>query len=228
GYTGKSGTITISGGTVTATGGNCAAGIGAGCGNGGGTVTISGGTVTANGGTFAAGIGGGGGGTTVACDGCDVTFSGGTVAAKGGAMAEGIGRGSGHGEPSHGNLTLQGVAMSVSDDGSSWKDYDGSTRTQYMKSRPEASATPQVQRLYNPNSGEHFYTLSVGERDLLVAAGWKYEGTAFKPAAASSTPVYRLYNPYGGHHYTASVGERDLLVLAGWHDEGVGWYGLAS
>ena len=41
----------------------------------------------------------------------------------------------------------------------------------------------------------------------------------------SNTPVYRLYNPYGGdHHYTLSAEERDWLVGLGWCYEGVGWY----
>lgn len=31
-------------------------------------------------------------------------------------------------------------------------------------------------RLYNPNSGEHFYTASVDEGEFLISAGWKDEG----------------------------------------------------
>ncbi|MDO4537887.1 MAG: hypothetical protein Q4B54_06980 [Coriobacteriales bacterium] len=78
-------------------------------------------------------------------------------------------------------------------------------------------------RLYNPNSGEHFYTASAGERANLKAAGWRSEGTGWE-APTSGTAVYRLYNPNGGdHHYTTSSGERDLLVKAGWSNEGVGW-----
>ena len=34
-------------------------------------------------------------------------------------------------------------------------------------------------RLYNPNSGEHFYTASTNERDELLAAGWHDEGIAW-------------------------------------------------
>jgi hypothetical protein len=36
-----------------------------------------------------------------------------------------------------------------------------------------------VYRLYNPNSGEHFYTTNTGERDFLVSKGWKKESVAF-------------------------------------------------
>lgn len=82
-----------------------------------------------------------------------------------------------------------------------------------------------MQRLYNPNSGEHFYTKDVKERDALVYLGWKYEGAGWIAPTASSTPVYRLYNPNAGdHHYTMDVHERTALIQAGWKDEGIGWY----
>ena len=32
-----------------------------------------------------------------------------------------------------------------------------------------------MHRLYNPNSGEHFYTSNSGERDVLVSVGWTYD-----------------------------------------------------
>lgn len=79
-------------------------------------------------------------------------------------------------------------------------------------------------RLYNPNSGEHFYTAKNAEKDNLVRAGWNYEGTGWV-APKSGDPVYRLYNPHSGdHHYTVSVSERNSLVRAGWKSEGIGWY----
>ncbi|MDO4622198.1 MAG: transglutaminase domain-containing protein [Eubacteriales bacterium] len=81
-------------------------------------------------------------------------------------------------------------------------------------------------RMYNPNSGEHFYTANYVERDMLLKAGWSYEGIGWTaPGAAGSDPVYRLYNENAGdHHYTMSKGERDSLVRLGWKDEGIGWY----
>ena len=79
-------------------------------------------------------------------------------------------------------------------------------------------------RLYNPYSGEHFYTASAYERDSLVGLGWHGEGVGWV-APAEGVPVYRLYNPYAGdHHYTVSAFERDHLVELGWTDEGVGWH----
>ena len=78
-------------------------------------------------------------------------------------------------------------------------------------------------RMYNPNSGEHFYSSSLEERNSLIHAGWRYEGAGWN-APTSGDPVYRLYNANGGeHHYTLDASERDALVAAGWNDEGVGW-----
>lgn len=80
-----------------------------------------------------------------------------------------------------------------------------------------------MHRLYNPNSGEHFYTASTKERDGLVTVGWKYEGVGWI-APSTGVEVHRLYNPNAGdHHYTTSVKERDSLVKVGWRYEGIGW-----
>lgn len=80
---------------------------------------------------------------------------------------------------------------------------------------------PPVYRLYNPNSGEHFYTPSYAEVEACVRAGWKDEGLAWYQQA-DGDPVYRLYNPNAGdHHYTTSAAERDHLVSIGWSDEGM-------
>lgn len=84
--------------------------------------------------------------------------------------------------------------------------------------------TNAMYRLYNPNSGEHFYTASTTERDSVKKAGWKYEGIGWQ-APSSGTPVYRLYNPNAGdHHYTPYTYEKESLVKAGWKYEGVSWY----
>lgn len=37
-------------------------------------------------------------------------------------------------------------------------------------------------RLYNPNSGEHFYTANSAERDNLKRLGWSLEGVAWYAA----------------------------------------------
>lgn len=88
-----------------------------------------------------------------------------------------------------------------------------------------AAATQQMYRLYNPNSGEHFYTKDTNERNLLASIGWIYEGIGWTAPVISNTPVYRMYNPNAGdHHYTTNANEKDMLVKAGWIYEGIGWY----
>jgi hypothetical protein len=49
-------------------------------------------------------------------------------------------------------------------------------------------------RLYNENSGEHFFTANAGERDALVKFGWQYEGIGWYAPKTSVIPVFRLYN----------------------------------
>lgn len=89
----------------------------------------------------------------------------------------------------------------------------------------DQNETVAMLRLYNPNSGEHFYTSSEREKNALVKQGWNYEGVAWEGPAKSNTPVYRLYNPNSGdHHYTPNLSERNKLIKIGWNDEGIGWY----
>ncbi len=83
----------------------------------------------------------------------------------------------------------------------------------------------RVHRLYNPNSGEHFYTKDILEMISLIDAGWQYEGLAWEAPYNSSKPVLRLYNPNAGdHHYTTDETEADYLCSLGWKLEGVAFY----
>lgn len=82
-----------------------------------------------------------------------------------------------------------------------------------------------IHRLYNPYTGEHFYTESAHERDGLMDAGWRSEGIGWV-APSSGEPVNRLYNPYvagGDHHYTTSFEEAKALERVGWIIEECGW-----
>lgn len=98
--------------------------------------------------------------------------------------------------------------------------FTGTTSAQFRITQ----GSQQMYRLYNPNSGEHFYTASASERDSLRRLGWRYEGMGWL-APKVGAEVYRLYNPNAGdHHYTMSASERDSLKKAGWRYEGVGWY----
>ena len=89
--------------------------------------------------------------------------------------------------------------------------------------KPTVKTTPMY-RLYNPNSGEHFYTGSIEERDNLSGLGWNYEGVAWNAPTNTGTPVYRMFNPNSGdHHYTMSQQEVENLKAIGWRYEGVCW-----
>ena len=89
---------------------------------------------------------------------------------------------------------------------------------------PGQDGSQPMYRLYNPNSGEHFFTASTVERQHLIGLGWNDEGQGWTAPKAGDA-VYRLYNPNAGeHHYTLSTVERDSLIAAGWNDEGIGWY----
>ena len=77
-------------------------------------------------------------------------------------------------------------------------------------------------RMYDPHSGEHFYTGSTQERSDLLDAGWIYEGVGFTFPLVMGDPVYRLYDPvYGEHLYTMNEDEKAGLMAMGWNCEGV-------
>ena len=78
-------------------------------------------------------------------------------------------------------------------------------------------------RMYDPNSGEHFYTGSEVERENLVAAGWNYEGVGFTFSRTTGAPVYRLYDRYNTfeHLYTMDEAEKNKLIAQGWELEGI-------
>lgn len=93
----------------------------------------------------------------------------------------------------------------------------------------EIAETSLIYRLYNPNTGEHFYTLSASECEALAGYGWRYESLGWNTPLEGEA-VYRLYNPNDGgdHHYTTSLSEAQYLIDAGWRDEGVAFYGSAQ
>ncbi|MDO4621641.1 MAG: glucosaminidase domain-containing protein [Eubacteriales bacterium] len=127
------------------------------------------------------------------------------------------------------HLVARGIAPNLSDLDGRWAAANGYGDHIYVLidavlgmggSRTDAD----MFRLYNPNSGEHFYTQNYTERISLVEKGWSYEGIGWR-APLSGDPVYRLYNPNAGdHHYTTSADERDMLTAKGWSYEGIGWY----
>lgn len=86
-----------------------------------------------------------------------------------------------------------------------------------------------VYRVYNPNSGEHFFTTKAKEQAYLVSIGWNDEGIGFYEHSETGDAVYRLYNPNAGeHHYTDDKKEKEDLVDLGWNDEGIAFYSDAD
>lgn len=99
-------------------------------------------------------------------------------------------------------------------------------------SKASADSAPRIaiNRLYNPNSGEHLFTPSNFERATLINYGWKDEGIAFYGSGYTTKSkqlqyLYRIYNPNAGdHHYTIHTGEMQHLLKVGWHDDNIGFY----
>lgn len=83
--------------------------------------------------------------------------------------------------------------------------------------------TTSIYRLYNKNTGEHFYTQSREEKWNAIMAGWDDEGIGWVAPSYSNSPVYRVYNPNangGDHYYTKSKYEAQFLVNKGWKWDG--------
>ena len=88
---------------------------------------------------------------------------------------------------------------------------------------PEKEKPVPMYRLYSSQTGEHLYTADLAESDMLIEAGWTYEGLAWF-APETGAPVYRLYSPVtGDHHYTVSMEEAESLKNIGWILEGIAW-----
>lgn len=121
--------------------------------------------------------------------------------------------------------TVSNETSSISELSPSTTSRDQSTQpTRTTRALNETIATQAMFRLYNSNSGEHFYTANLFEAQQVINAGWQYEGIGWY-APVSGDPVYRVYNPQAGdHHYTLSSYEKDNLVKLGWQYEGIGWY----
>lgn len=117
--------------------------------------------------------------------------------------------------------TAKGNSYTVTIGGVSKDGYDSAVYTADFTGR----VIQRMIRMYNPNSGEHFFTADESEAEMLSSKGWAWEGEAWTAANKNSAPVYRLYNENGGeHHYTMNAAEKDMLVKHGWSYEGIGWY----
>jgi hypothetical protein len=111
----------------------------------------------------------------------------------------------------------------------------------FEQAHSSSGALP-VYRFYNTKTGHHFFTISAGERDLVMREStepnfgspgvWPfvYEGEGFKAFGDANhrdaTPVYRFYSPtLDRHFFTGSAEEAAEIRLTGlWTDEGIGYY----
>ncbi len=86
-----------------------------------------------------------------------------------------------------------------------------------------------ISRLYNVQTGRHYYTTSTGERDFLVSlipvnhpdfgkVGWRYEldePFVYPVQVPGTTEIFRLYNNNSGVHlYTESAAQKDAILAA--------------
>ena len=93
-----------------------------------------------------------------------------------------------------------------------------------------------VYRFYNHGTAAHFYTVSLAERDQVMAnlPMYQYEGAAFQAsttADASLSPVHRFFNVRTGvHFYTISDEERQRVqsTLPDFRYEGVAYHAGTS
>jgi hypothetical protein len=97
-----------------------------------------------------------------------------------------------------------------------------------------AVGTSEVYRFYSPVFTSHFFTVSVAEKDHIIAAdpNWTYEGVAYcapTTQVPGSVPLYRFWSPvFGKHFYTASAAEAHQLDVndPNWNSEGIAYYVL--
>ena len=85
-------------------------------------------------------------------------------------------------------------------------------------------------RVYNPNNGDHYFTIDKNEASHLVNLGWNAEGAPYKVISnngrrtAFGTAIWSVYNPNTGEHLLTEEGEADALAQVGWTKEDVKFY----
>lgn len=120
-------------------------------------------------------------------------------------------------------------------DAAAWDKYCKSDK----ESEPAKPETPETEltegaagsiyKLYNPNSGGHYYTKNFDEAKAVKAAGWTYEGIAWHESEKDGTPVTVLYNHGAADHlYTTNAAEIAACVKAGWENQGTAFLASGS
>lgn len=94
----------------------------------------------------------------------------------------------------------------------------------YVPVKADSVGKNKVYRIYNPNTGEHFYSTNKKECDAAVKAGWRQETDPnYTWVSEGDVKVYREFNPdvqtAGSHNFTTNLAEHKNVVKAGWLDE---------
>lgn len=105
-----------------------------------------------------------------------------------------------------------------------------SSTTLYAKWRAAAAST--VWRFYSLGSKGHFFTISMTEKENLMATNpnWKFEGGAYRAYTnhvMGTVPLYRFYSQrYRGHFFTVDTAEMVALrdTNPNWAYEGIAYY----
>jgi ELWxxDGT repeat protein len=102
-----------------------------------------------------------------------------------------------------------------------------SSQNSFQVLQQQVTGASPLYRLYNFQTGRHYYTVSLPERDSLVAivptnnpnfgkVGWRSEpaeGFLYPVAAPNTVEIFRLYNTQtGAHLFTPSVSEMSSIL----------------
>jgi len=93
----------------------------------------------------------------------------------------------------------------------------------------DAPDAAPVYRLASPWNGDHFFTLSAGEKEYAEAIGYRFEATvgfAFPGPGPGRTALFRAVNPVTGQHLYLTDADHFLGLQAPWVREGVAGYVL--
>ena len=95
---------------------------------------------------------------------------------------------------------------------------EATARSGFCVPNTQVAGTVAIFRMYNPNSGRHYYSVGAGERDSLKGIGWVYEkdeGSIFTALGSGLNEIFKLYNTNSGVHlYTESAATKDAILAA--------------
>ncbi len=130
------------------------------------------------------------------------------------------------------NLYNTGDQCSAYGNRNFWRIYNDWFGKSILDCNPSEQPYAEVMRAYNPVTYKHFYTVYPCEIAVLQSKlGYKFEGTSFYQAPASSpyaVVVHRLYNPRTFQHLWVTTQDEitSATQQSGYRYEGVAFYGV--